>query len=227
MGSTRIRYFTIERNENRFKTLGFLEKLHLKFPFFSNSFLVGTVGRLVEIKNHRMLIDAALELKQRGSLEPYVFIIIGDGELRPNLEKYVKKFNLNHHFLFAGWQKDMPSIYQCLDMVVLTSLNEGTPVSLIESMASGTPVVSTEVGGVRDLFGREMDGKTLDFKIAEYGILIPSNSPQSLAQAISFVKDNQPTIRDMAKKAKSFVLERYTRERLIKDMEHLYSELIN
>lgn len=195
--------------------------------YFGNSILVGTIGRLVGIKNHRMLIDAALVLKEKGGLDPFRFIIIGDGELRLDLEKYVKKLRLNHHFLFVGWQKDMPSVYQCLDMVALTSLNEGTPVSLIESMAAGTPVVSTDVGGVRDLFGKELDRKREGFKILENGILIPPQSHQSLAVALTFIKENQPTVREITQNAKSFVLERYTRERLIKDMEHLYSELIN
>jgi len=227
--SNKVRTIPLGFDLNQFKS-----KLEQKSDFkkyvnghFGDSFLVGTVGRLVGIKNHRMLIDAALVLKERGSLDPFGFIIIGDGEFRLDLQKYVKKLGLNHHFLFAGWQRHMPAIYESLDMVVLTSLNEGTPVSLIESMAAGTPVVSTDVGGVRDLFGRELDRTREGFKITENGILIPSQSPQSLAMAITFIKENQPAIRKLTQNAKRFVLKTYTRERLIKDMENLYSELIN
>ena len=224
----KIRTVPLGFNLNQFKEIQKQESNfnRLVKAHFGDLLLVGTIGRLVRIKNHRMLIDAARVLKEKGSLELFGFIIIGDGELRSNLEKYVKTLGLNHHFLFVGWQRDMPPVYQCLDMVVLTSLNEGTPVSLIESMATGTPVVSTDVGGVRDLFGRVMDRKSEGFKIAENGILIPSESSQSLAQAITFIRENQPVVKEITQNARNFVLERYTRERLVQDIEHLYRELI-
>lgn len=195
--------------------------------FFPDSFLVGTVGRLVEIKNHRMLIETALVLKRRGNLDGCGFIIIGDGELGQDLQKEVNKLGLNKSFLFVGWQRDMPSVYRGLDLVVMTSLNEGTPSSLIESMASGVPGVATDVGGVRDMFGSVLDRNREGFEIAEYGILVPSENPQSLAMAIIFIKENQKLIEKMTQNAQQYALKTYTNKRLIKDMENLYAELIN
>src|SRR3989338_3562097 len=79
------------------------------------------------------------------------FIIVGDGELRQELENYAAESGIKDKVVFLGWRRDLENIYADLDIVCLTSLNEGTPVSLIEAMASGRPVVATDVGGVRDI----------------------------------------------------------------------------
>jgi glycosyltransferase involved in cell wall biosynthesis len=115
---------------------------------------IGIVGRLVPIKNHRLFIAAAELLHQQ---RPAVrFRIIGDGELRGELEREIAQRGLSEVVSLSGWVEDVVSAYRDLDLVTITSDNEGTPVSLIEAIAAKIPVVSTDVGGVADLFGEEL-----------------------------------------------------------------------
>jgi len=137
-------------------------------------FSVGIIGRLTPVKNHRMLFEAVRILKDQGKDHSFNFSVIGDGELRETLTRAAAALGIEKNILFTGWQQEMPEVYRKLDAVVLTSLNEGTPVSLIEAMAAARPVISTEVGGVRDLMG-EIDPSTA-FKAC------PSISPFDLPQ---------------------------------------------
>lgn len=116
-------------------------------------FSVGIVGRLAPVKNHRMLFDAVRILKERGEDQAFRFFVVGDGELREALTKEAAALGIEKSVAFSGWQREMPDVYRNLDAVVLTSFNEGTPVSLIEAMAAARPVLATEVGGVGDLMG--------------------------------------------------------------------------
>ncbi|EFK95679.1 glycosyl transferase, group 1 [sediment metagenome] len=111
---------------------------------------VGIIGRLAPVKNHRMLFEAVKSLKEQGAGDAFEFRVVGDGELREALTREATDLGIEKNIVFTGWQKQMPEVYRKLDAVVLTSLNEGTPVSLIEAMASARPVIATAVGGVRD-----------------------------------------------------------------------------
>jgi glycosyltransferase involved in cell wall biosynthesis len=112
----------------------------------SSHYLVGIVGRLAPIKDHNTFFKAA---KIVSEADPSVrFVVVGDGELRPELSQMVQNLGLEYAVYFAGWRKDMAAIYADLDLVVLSSKNDGTPVSIIEGSASGKPVVATSVGGL-------------------------------------------------------------------------------
>ncbi|MFH1124330.1 MAG: glycosyltransferase, partial [Pseudomonadota bacterium] len=100
------------------------------------------------------------------------------------------------------------------------------PVTLIEAMAAGKPIIATDVGGVRDLLG-PVDNKDRDgYKLAQNGILIPSGQEEVLAEALMFLSENTDLSGRMTKNAHAFVLERYSRERLVKDLEALYRGLL-
>ena len=117
--------------------------------------MVGIVGRLVPIKNHVLFIEAARQvLLERPDV---VFAIAGDGELRAMLEAEAHRV-LGERVRFLGWVFDLALLYAALDVVVLTSLNEGTPVALIEAMAAGRPVVATDVGGVAEVVRDDPNG---------------------------------------------------------------------
>jgi len=174
--------------------------------------LVGIVGRLVAIKNHEMFLAAASHVAK--SVRDGHFVIVGDGERRPHLERMVEVQGLRDRVHFLGWRRDLPVVYADLDMLVLCSRNEGTPVSLIEAMAAGVPVVSTAVGGVPDL----LQGGDL-------GILVASGDELALAEAIiSGLK--QPDHRRI-KRAKAHALNQFGAERVIDDLRHLYRELLS
>lgn len=188
---------------------------------------IGIVGRLVPVKNHCLFLEAASLL---GKNWPQVnFRIIGDGELRRSLEEHAARLEIADSVCFLGWQKGAAAAYSDLDIVVLTSLNEGTPVSLIEAMACGRAVVATDVGGVRDLLGLEDEeaaGKGLGFKIMERGILVVPSDPAAFAAALDHLLKDAQLRRRLAEKAKEFVRVKFTKERLVRDIEGLYERLM-
>jgi glycosyltransferase involved in cell wall biosynthesis len=171
--------------------------------------LVGIIGRLIPVKNHALFLNAIKAVQQN---IPNVHVaIIGDGELRAELEQQVHALGLDVAVTFTGWQKDMPTIYSDLDVLVISSLNEGTPVPIIEALSAGCAVVATEVGGVADLLDNGNLGK-----------LVPSGDTTQLAQAIIDTLQQSPNP-DIAKQA---MLSRYSIERLVKDLDSLYRGLM-
>ena len=136
--------------------------------------IVGTVGRLVPIKGQKYFMESANKICRdiNGNLD-VKFVIVGDGELRDELEGHGKKLGLENKVYFTGFRSDLPHIYADFDIMVLPSLNEGTPVALIEAMSSGKPVVATTVGGVVDLVE---DGVT--------GLLVKPESEKELTDGI-------------------------------------------
>ena len=115
---------------------------------------------------------------------------------------------------WLGWRKDLPRVFPAFDATALTSLDEGTPVSLIESLASGTPVVSLAVGGVPEI----LEG-------GELGRLVHSASDDEVADALESVLTSPPTAEDAAR-ARRLVLERFSIPRLAGDMESLYEDAL-
>jgi glycosyltransferase involved in cell wall biosynthesis len=202
------------------------------------TFLIGMVGRLTKIKNHRMLIDVAKIIKEKQNDIKVKFLIVGDGELRQYLEKYIILRGVEGSFIFTGWIKDISKVYPSLDLVVLTSLNEGTPVALIEAMACGLPIVAVDVGGVRNLMGekvsyaiqdinpKELNYFNPDYQSYEHGILVKLNNTQSFADAIFFMIKNKNIRMEMGEKGRSFVEKYYSKKRLINDIEILYKNLM-
>jgi glycosyltransferase involved in cell wall biosynthesis len=117
-----------------------------------------------------------------------------------------------------------------LDVVALTSLNEGTPLSLIEAMACGRPVIATDVGGVRDLFIQgqaPVTAGTGRFRLYENGILCKSSDAQGFADALSLMAGDADLRRRMGLAGRSLVKERFSKERLIEDIEVLYNNVLN
>jgi glycosyltransferase involved in cell wall biosynthesis len=191
--------------------------------------LIGIVGRLVPIKNHFMFIKAAFHLLSSDQRKKYHFIIIGDGEIREKLEFLTRELNVNDNIHFIGWRHDLPLLYADLDVVALTSLNEGTPVSIIEAMASAVPVITTDVGGVKDLLGNceSKDAEQNGFQLCERGLLCPKNDAFSLANGIRYIIEDESFSKksSMVLNARNFIFENYSRERLVKDIESLYENL--
>jgi glycosyltransferase involved in cell wall biosynthesis len=187
--------------------------------------VIGIVGRLAPIKNHRLFLDAAKLIIARYTDKAIRFAIIGDGELKDSLKAYAQTIGIEHHVIFYGWEKKIERIYADLDILVLTSNNEGTPVSIIESMAASVPVVTTGVGGVKDLLGRiESNSQTKDgFSKCERGILCPKGDANAIANGIQYLLENDN--QNLVNKARDYVFENYTDKRLIERMGQLYQYL--
>jgi len=191
-----------------------------------DKFFVGTIGRLTQVKNHSLLLNAVMLLKDWGKLGLFRFFIVGDGELRAELENEARNSGIREEIIFAGWHKNMPPVYAAFDAVALTSKNEGTPVTLIEAMAASKPVVATDVGGVRDLLGKIREKRPDRVQLAENGILVPPEDAEALANGLLFLLENRKKIDQMTVNAKNFVSRKYSLKRLVDDIENLYAELV-
>ena len=178
-----------------------------------DALLVGIVARLVPIKRHEDFLTAAAAVASR--LPNSRFLVIGDGELRPKLEARARVLGLDRQLYFLSWRGDLPRVYADLDLVVLTSANEGLPVSLIEAMASARPVVATRVGGVPDLVE---DGVA--------GVLVPPGEPRALAEAMVTLLADPERRRDMGEAGRKRAHPAFSAERLVQDMDQLYTELL-
>lgn len=186
-----------------------------KMGLSDDASLIGIIGRLVPIKNHRMFLDVARIILDKNRKNNIKFLIIGDGELKDFLEGYAKKLNLQNHVIFTGWVEDLASVYADLDIAALTSLNEGTPVSLIEAMASAKPVVATAVGGVRDLITEDKNG-----------LLANSNDAEDFSKKLLILLDNNDIRLRFGICGREFVKEKYSKNRLINDIKNLYEECL-
>jgi glycosyltransferase involved in cell wall biosynthesis len=116
---------------------------------------------------------------------------------------------------FLGWRSDLDTVYAATDVFVLTSRNEGTPVALIEAMASATASVSTDVGGVRDVITDE-----------SLGCLVPFGDAAALARAVTRLCDDPAWRHDMGRNARASVEVRFSLQRLLSDIERLYWQLV-
>jgi len=191
-------------------------------------FKVGIIGRLVPIKNHRLFLESARLYIDNKLHLPIKFVIIGDGELKNELENYAKELNLNDVIEFRGWLKDLDKVYSKLDIVCLTSLNEGTPVSLIEAMAASKPVIATNVGGVKELLSNNPPSlnQTSNLQICERGILTKSCNINAFTEGLRILAEDKCLRNKMGQNGREFAKERFSKERLTFDIKNLYISLI-
>jgi glycosyltransferase involved in cell wall biosynthesis len=175
--------------------------------------VVTTVGRLTAIKQHDLLLEAAALIASRHPTA--VFLIAGDGELRASLERLAADRGIANRVRFLGWRRDLTTIYAGTDVFLLTSRNEGTPVALIESLASGVPGVSTNVGGVADVIVSD-----------DIGLLAPFGDAPALADSVHQLLADPARRRAMGARGRAHVLARYTLDRLVADIDDLYRSLL-
>jgi glycosyltransferase involved in cell wall biosynthesis len=192
----------------------------------ADEILVGFVGRLTEIKNIPLLLKAAKIYQEQKSsdLPKLKFVIIGDGHLRESLEQEAAGLGVGEAVLFLGNRSDADVFYAGLDIVALTSLNEGTPLSLIEAMANGRAFVSTAVGGVVDLLG-EIYEEHGNFQICERGIGVASEDEAALFEGLIYLAKDAELRKTLGANGREFVRDNYSKERLTNDISNLYREL--
>jgi glycosyltransferase involved in cell wall biosynthesis len=200
-----------------------------EFCIPDDAILVGIVGRLTEIKNHEMFLNVVARLKavdpacrRQGAVR---FIVIGDGLLRETLERQKQSLGLDADVIFVGSRKDPEFFYPALDVVALTSLNEGTPLTLIEAMANSRPVVATSVGGVVDLLGDVVEDGP--YRVCRRGISVPAGDEDAFVAALSRIIRDRSLQQELGRRGLEFVEVNYSKERLFEDIKSLYGELLN
>jgi len=190
-----------------------------KFLIEEDEIAIGIIGRLVPIKNHRLFFDA-LEIVLNKTQKKVKAIIVGDGELKKELIEYVRGKGLDFvdalketkkaTITFASWQQEIDWVNAGLDIVALSSNNEGTPVSLIEAQASGNPIISTNVGGIKDIV-----------KVNETALLSAVGAAEPFAQnMLKLIEDK--ALRAQMKDKGRHVFRQFSYKRLCQDMELLY-----
>lgn len=171
-------------------------------------FVVGIVGRLTAIKNHELFLRVAQRMDAS-------FVIYGDGADRAPLER-----KAGANVRFAGTLAPR-EIYAEVDVVALTSRNEGTPLALIEAMACGKPVISTAVGGVVDLLGAVVEHRD-GFDIRERGITAASGDDVGFAAGLEHLLRDEPLRRAVSERGRAYVERTHSKERLVADILALY-----
>jgi len=196
--------------------------------FSEDTALVGIIGRLVPIKNHRLFLEAANRCIKEKGMDHLRFAVIGDGEMRIGLETYCRELGITPYVRFTGWLRDLTEVYADLDVLALTSDNEGTPVSMIEAMAASVPVIATDAGGVVDLLGKPVRSiPNRGFTLCERGVLCAKGDSRGFSNGLTYLLHNEDHTREaFARAARSFVIRRFSEERLLRDMEELYQGLV-
>jgi glycosyltransferase involved in cell wall biosynthesis len=176
--------------------------------------VIGFVGRFVAIKDLPALIEAFAIVHAQ---YPHARLLLaGDGEERAALEQLAADRGVAAHTRFVGWTTDLPSLYAELDILVLPSLNEGMPASLIEGMAAGCAVVATAVGGVPELVEA---GRT--------GLLVPPGQPRQLAAALLQLVGDASRRRTLGEAARAAVVSRFAPGQLVAETFRLYEDAVH
>ena len=195
--------------------------------------LIGIVGRLTEIKNHSLFLRAAALYKERFGTRKdgrrVRFLILGDGQLRERLEGQARELGLETDVEFMGTRNDPENFYPALDIVALTSLNEGTPLTLIEAMANARPIVATAVGGVVDLLGEEVDSsqdlEARGYILGKRGVRVRAGDAASFCDGLRQLIEDEELRHALGERGRAFVEKNYSKERLLTDIMNLYDDL--
>jgi glycosyltransferase involved in cell wall biosynthesis len=192
----------------------------------ADELVITIIGRLAPIKNHTLFIDAVVNLKKKNTIK-FTALVVGDGELRELLFSKCIENDLVIQYgekqdeqkvsdiIFTSWVKDIDKVIAASDIVCLTSINEGTPVCLIESISGSTPVVSTRVGGIEDIMGPNEGALLSDLTIENFDI------------SLRTVINNLEHYTKCANEASSTVIEKFSYRRLVSDIDTIYKECMD
>jgi len=183
------------------------------FGLPEEAFVVGWIGRMTTIKHLPDVVAAVARLRERGV--DARLCLVGDGPDREAVEKQAHELGIARSTLFLGYQRDIAPYYRLFDVLLLPSGNEGTPVVAIESLAAGTPVVATRVGGVPDVVSDGVDG-----------LLARVGDVDGLVDALERLAHDPALREEMGRAGRERTLPRYRVERLVDDVDELYRELL-
>ncbi|HKY52894.1 MAG TPA: glycosyltransferase [Anaerolineales bacterium] len=192
------------------KTIG--RAVRKEFNLNTSAPVFGIVGRLTPPKDHRVFLQCAALILQ--SIPLAHFLIVGDGPLRGDLESYARELDIRDSVIFTGVRRDIPAVLAALDVLVISSLWEGIPVTLLEGMASALPVVATQVGSIPEVVTEET------------ALLVPPSDPPAMAQACTRLAHDRDLRRRLGQAGLKRVLAHYSIDAMIDRTTELYAELL-
>ncbi|MEP6466790.1 MAG: glycosyltransferase [Parafilimonas sp.] len=193
-----------------------------KYGIEDDVIVIGIAGRIVPIKNLKLFILVASRLMRR-TKKRICFFIIGDGFLKSQIEEQCKDVNISYtetasekaNIIFTSWIQDIGPAMHAMDIVALTSNNEGTPMSLIEAQFCGKPVVATNAGGVKDTV---IDGET--------GFLVALNDADAMLEKLMLLVENSELRNAMGIKAADFAAQNFSKQKEVESYDQLYKSLL-
>jgi sugar transferase (PEP-CTERM/EpsH1 system associated) len=184
-----------------------------QFGFAPADLVIGTVGRLEPVKGQRSFITALAAMSGRG--QAFTAIIVGDGALREELGRQAADLGVDRMLRFLGKRLDVEDVMACLDVFVLSSTSEGLSNTILEAMASGVPVIATQVGGAAELVA---DGVT--------GLLVPPAAPEALSRAMSALAGDRDRRLSMGRAGRARAVAEFSLAAMIRSYEDLYVSLV-
>jgi L-malate glycosyltransferase len=188
-------------------------RIHAEFWLPVHSPVVGNVGALVPHKGHRHLIDAAALVVR--DVPDVRFVILGEGELRPLLEKRIVEHHLQRHVLLPGFRRDVLALHKGFDLFVMSSVTEGLGTSVLDAMACGRPVVATRAGGLPEIV---VDGET--------GLLVEPRDVRGLAEAIAGLLRDPDCRARMGAAGRARLVQHFSADQMVARTLQAYQDLL-
>ena len=204
-----LKKFTDNKVEKR-------SQIRAQYNLQEDEVAIAIIGRLAPVKDHNYFLKVIHELLKQTQTPIKVFIV-GDGSEKASIQEKVDLINAEYPnvVLMTSWILDIASFDQGMDIICLTSKNEGTPVSIIEAQAAGLPVVSTDVGGVRDILE---DGQA--------GFVIKRENIETYIEKLRLLVEDSSLRRKFSIFGEQNVMDKYSYHRLVKDMSSYYKSLL-
>ena len=219
-------YLGVDKNQFDNNITDDLYAIKERFNFPAGTIAVGIIGRMVAIKNFGFFAEVVQQILTSPSGSMVKFFVVGDGEQKEKVQHELEKLNIQwcttkEYFpgaqvIFTSWIYSVSSILKELDIVMLTSRNEGTPLSLIEAQFCGKPVISTDAGGVRDTF---IDNGS--------GFLIPQNDIKMFVEKLSLLINDESLREEMGEKAAAFAQLKFSKSAEVENTKRLYNNCKN
>lgn len=190
------------------------QRLRAEFGFSSTDFLAIQVARLHELKDHQTALRAIAEVSRH---QPHIrLLIVGEGDQRSAIEAAVREQKLKEHVVLAGNRADVADLLAASDVFLMSSISEGIPLTIIEAMAAGLPVVSTAVGGIPEMIQH-----------GQNGFLAEAGNHQSLASSLISLQQDSALRKSIAEKGRERATELFSQQGMLNGYNRIYEEMLN